>query len=178
MNIMHRSTDHETGEVTLTKRNVQMIEIDMETGEMDSNMSTAIPMMRRTTFVVPKELYQTQRRNKKKKLRCIDSVDNYTLFKKEEVINLHEVNFNGEKHSNTEEFYFTIELSKTLFQSGTIIEFYQRWNKFLLICSRTVTQLKTLHYSYEIKLLSFPPNWVEKRTNLHLSPMNQNEFTE
>lgn len=97
MNIMHRSTDHETGEVTLTKRNVQMIEIDMETGEMDSNMSTAIPMMRRTTFVVPKELYQTQRRNKKKKLRCIDSVDNYTLFKKEEVINLHEVNFNRRK---------------------------------------------------------------------------------
>lgn len=93
MNTMHRSTDHETGEVTLTKRNVQMIEIDMETGEMDSNISTAIPMTRRTTFVVPKELYQTRRRNKKKKLRCIDSVDNYTLFKKEEVINLHEVKF-------------------------------------------------------------------------------------
>lgn len=90
INNMH-STDHETGEVTMTKQYIKMIDIDMETGEMDSNISTTMPMMRKTTFVVPKELYQT-RRNKKKKLRCIDSVDNYTLFKKEEVINLHEVN--------------------------------------------------------------------------------------
>lgn len=90
INIMH-STDHETGEVTLTKQYMKMIDIDMETGEMDSNISSTMPMMRKTTFIVPKELYQT-RRNKKKKLRCIDSVDNYTLFKKEEVINLHEVN--------------------------------------------------------------------------------------
>lgn len=87
-----QSTDHETGEVTLTKQFVQPFEIDMETGEMDSNIPiSTVPLMRKTTFVVPKELYQT-RRNKKKKLRCIDTVDNYTLFKKEEVINLHEVN--------------------------------------------------------------------------------------
>lgn len=91
MKIMH-STDNETGEVTLTEQYIKPIEIDMETGEMDSNISTAMPMMRKTTFVIPKELLYQRRRNKKKKLRCIDSVDNYTLFKKEEVINLHEVN--------------------------------------------------------------------------------------
>lgn len=86
---MH-STDHETGEVTLMQHRFNSIEIDMETGETDSNIST-IPTIPKKTFIIPKELYQ-RRCNKKKKLRCMDPLENYTLFKKEEVISLHEVN--------------------------------------------------------------------------------------
>lgn len=122
---MHRSTDHETGEVTLIERNVEMIEIDMETGEMDSNISTSMPVMRRTTFVVPKELYQTRRRNKKKKLRCIDSVDNYTLFKKEEVINLHEVNSMENNKTKFQQRQISVDFFENLFQSGMEIGLYR-----------------------------------------------------
>lgn len=86
--IMH-STDHETGEVTLTKQ-CQPTEIDMETGESDSNIGTA-PTLRKRTFVIPKKLIHTPK-SQKRKLRCMNNIDNYTLFKKEEVINLQEVN--------------------------------------------------------------------------------------
>lgn len=84
---MH-STDHETGEVTLA-REFQPIEIDMETGESDSNIGT-IPTMRKRTFVIPKRLIQTPKSHKRK-LQCMDTLNHYTLFKKEEVINLQEV---------------------------------------------------------------------------------------
>lgn len=86
--IMH-STDHETGEVTSARQFQQPTEIDMETGESDSNIGT-IPTMRKRSFVIPKKLFRTQK-NSKRKLRCMDSLDNYTLFKKEEVMNLQEV---------------------------------------------------------------------------------------
>lgn len=86
---MH-STDHETGEVTLAQQ-CQSTEIDMETGESDTNIAT-IPTVRKRTFVIPKKLIQTPK-SQKRKLRCMDNIDNYTLFKKEEVINLQEVSF-------------------------------------------------------------------------------------
>lgn len=85
---MH-STDHETGEITLASQCYHPTKIDMETGESDSNIGT-IPTMRKCAFVIPKQLIQMPR-SQKRKVRCMDSLDNYTLFKKEEVINLQEV---------------------------------------------------------------------------------------
>lgn len=85
-------TDNETGEVTFTNvmsfEAMDIYDIDMETGEFDIN-AAALPI-RRTTFVIPKELIQ-QRKSERTKLCCMDTNDNYTLSKKEEVISLQEV---------------------------------------------------------------------------------------
>lgn len=82
-------TDNETGEVTNKLMPMDSCYvIDMETGEVDSNIK-AIPM-RKTTFIIPKELIQAPK-NDKEKLCCMDSHVNYTLTKKEEVISLQEV---------------------------------------------------------------------------------------
>lgn len=85
-----QSTDNETGEVTLTSpfEPMDIYDFDMETGEFDITLST-LPI-RKTTFVIPKELIQ-QRRTGRNKLCCMDTHDNYTLSKKEEVISLQEV---------------------------------------------------------------------------------------
>lgn len=86
-----QSTDSETGEVTTLMcpfEPMEIFDIDMETGEFDINVST-LPI-RRTTFIIPKELIQ-QHRSERTKLCCMDTHDNYTLSKKEEVISLQEV---------------------------------------------------------------------------------------
>lgn len=87
-----QSTDNETGEVTLISpfEPMDIYDIDMETGEFDITLST-LPI-RKTTFVIPKELIQ-QRRTERNKLCCMDTHDNYTLSKKEEVISLQEVSY-------------------------------------------------------------------------------------
>lgn len=89
-NLAMHSTDHETGEMVLAIRPTQMNshDIDMETGEFDANITT-LPM-RKTRFVIPKELIQPQKDRRSKRC-CIDSNENYTLFKKEEVMTLQEV---------------------------------------------------------------------------------------
>lgn len=83
-------TDYETGEVLLPNSFLDNMdcEYDMETGESDLNISTH--RMRKTKFVIPKELIQPQK-EQKTKCCCIDPNDNFTLFKKEEVIGLQEV---------------------------------------------------------------------------------------
>lgn len=81
-----QSTDNETGEVTLigSFEPMDIYDIDMETGELST-----LPV-RRTTFVIPKGLIQ-HRKTERAKLCCLDTHDNYTLSKKEEVISLQEV---------------------------------------------------------------------------------------
>lgn len=84
------ATDNETGEVKWARQyeNLDAYDIDMETGEMDSNRSTH--SIRKAPFVIPKELIQPP---KESKLCCMDAHENYTLFKKEQVIGLQEVYF-------------------------------------------------------------------------------------
>lgn len=84
------ATDNETGEMKWTRHfePLNVYDIDMETGEFDSNIST-LPM-RKTPFVIPKELIQPPK-HEATKLCCMDAHENYTLFKKEQVIGLQEV---------------------------------------------------------------------------------------
>lgn len=84
------ATDNETGEMKWTRHfePLNVYDIDMETGEFDTNIST-LPM-RKTPFVIPKELIQPPK-HEATKLCCMDAHENYTLFKKEQVIGLHEV---------------------------------------------------------------------------------------
>ncbi|XP_031630966.1 uncharacterized protein LOC116345622 isoform X2 [Contarinia nasturtii] len=83
------TTDNETGEVKWTRpfQAMDTYDIDLETGECDSNHSTR--PIRKTTFVIPKELIQPPK-HKGTKLHCMDAHENYTLFKKEQVIGLQE----------------------------------------------------------------------------------------
>lgn len=91
------STDNETGESLLPTEQFAQIDeydIDMETGEPDSNV--LIFPMRKTRFVIPKKFIQIPEDHSR---CCIDPNDTYTLFKKEVVIGLQEVsNFS---HSQT-----------------------------------------------------------------------------
>lgn len=85
---MH-TTDNETGESLLpTEQFPQMDEydIDMETGEPDSNV--LIFPMRKIKFVIPKKFIQMPEDHSR---YCIDPNDTYTLCKKEVVIGLQEV---------------------------------------------------------------------------------------
>lgn len=84
------STDNETGEIRWARHfePLDACDIDMETGEFDSNIST-LPI-RKTPFVIPKELIQPPKHDATK-LCCMDAHENYTLFKKEQVIGLQEV---------------------------------------------------------------------------------------
>lgn len=84
------ATDNETGEVKWAGQfePMEAHDIDMETGECDSNISTS--PIRKTTFVIPKELIQPPK-HEATKLCCMDAHENYTLFKKEQVIGLQEV---------------------------------------------------------------------------------------
>lgn len=81
-------TDCETGEFLpgTSFLEFEMNEFDMETGEPDKNITTL--RLRKTKFTIPKELIKPAER----KSKCgIDPNDNFTLFKKEEVIGLQEV---------------------------------------------------------------------------------------
>lgn len=84
------ATDCETGEILLTNHfeDLNEYQYDMETGECDANITTQ--RIRKTKFVIPKELIQPQK-DPKAKCCCIDPNDNFTLSKKEEVIGLQEV---------------------------------------------------------------------------------------
>lgn len=85
-------TDNETGEpMNMPRKFLRSIptdtyDIDMETGEADTNKHTLF--MKKTTFVVPKKLIQPQ---EEMPTCCIDKLDNYTLFKKEQVMSLKQV---------------------------------------------------------------------------------------
>lgn len=83
------STDHETGEALLPAQS-STPNIDMETGELGSNVRSHVAAMRKTKFTVPKELIQPKKEPPSTGC-CIDAHSNYTLFKKEEVITLQEV---------------------------------------------------------------------------------------
>lgn len=84
------TTDNETGEVKWPRQIEPLdgYDFDMETGESDSNVST-LPI-RKAPFVIPRELIQTPK-SEEAKLCCMDAHENYTLFKKEQVIGLQEV---------------------------------------------------------------------------------------
>lgn len=84
------TTDHETGEVKWLRHcePVEACDIDMETGESDSNISSH--PIRKTPFVIPRELIQRPK-HEETTLCCMDAHENYTLFKKEQVIGLQEV---------------------------------------------------------------------------------------
>lgn len=85
---MH-TTDNETGESMLPIEQLPQMDeydIDMETGEPDSNVF--IFPMRKTKFVIPREFIQMPADHSR---CCIDPNDTYTLFKKEVVIGLQEV---------------------------------------------------------------------------------------
>lgn len=85
---MH-TTDNETGESLLSTEQFLQIDeydIDMETGEPDSNV--LIFPMRKTKFVIPKKFIQMPDDNRR---CCLDPNDTYTLSKKEVVIGLQEV---------------------------------------------------------------------------------------
>lgn len=86
--LVMNATDNETGEVKWARQFEPSVayNIDMETGEPDSNIST-LPM-RKALFSIPKELIQPP---KESKVCCMDAHENYTLFKKEQVIGLQEV---------------------------------------------------------------------------------------
>lgn len=93
---MH-TTDNETGELLLPTEKIPQIDeydIDMETGEPDSNV--LIFPMRKTKFVIPRKFIQMPGDHSR---CCIDPNDTYTIFKKEVVIGLQEVN-----NSLTEKF--------------------------------------------------------------------------
>lgn len=82
-------TDIETGEfVSLTYYpKVEINDFDMETGEPD--VGKTMKSTRKSKFAIPKEFIKSKDEPRSK---CgIDPIDNYTLFKKEEVINLQEV---------------------------------------------------------------------------------------
>lgn len=82
------TTDCETGEyVSHTYMpEPKWTEFDLETGEPDSGKTPA--PKRRPKFVIPKELIQQKEKENK---CCIDPIDNYSLFKKEQIMGLQEV---------------------------------------------------------------------------------------
>lgn len=75
---------------TVLHREEEWNAFDLETGEPDSNASTLL--LRKTRFSIPKELLKPPADDAKKSC-CIDRNETFTLFKKEEVINLQEVRF-------------------------------------------------------------------------------------
>lgn len=87
------NTDCETGESipnTHHGDDMSMANLfDSETGEMDGCPTETLILMRKTRFSVPKELIKAPAN---KSNCCMDSHDTFTLSKKEEVINLQEVN--------------------------------------------------------------------------------------
>lgn len=84
------TTDSETGELmpSIVYPEDKFNAYDLETGEPDSNTITLL--LRKTRFSIPKELFMPPA-NDSKKCCCIDPNETFTLFKKEEVINLQEV---------------------------------------------------------------------------------------
>lgn len=87
------ATDCETGEYVSFDTYIAPepdTEYDMETGEPECG--TVIVTKHRPKFIIPKKLIQPQDDpTDKSKKCCIDPNDNFTLSKKEEVINLQEV---------------------------------------------------------------------------------------
>lgn len=88
------ATDSETGEYvsfdTYIAPESDCTEYDLETGEPDCGK--IIVTKHRPKFIIPKQLIQPQDDPTDKCKKCrIDPNDNFTLSKKEEVINLQEV---------------------------------------------------------------------------------------
>lgn len=87
------NTDSETGELmpsVYCAEEELNAGVDLETGEPDTNTTSLL--LRKTRFNIPKELIRPPAIDSKK-CCCIDPNETFTLFKKEEVINLQEVSF-------------------------------------------------------------------------------------
>lgn len=104
------TTDNETGEVKWSQQfqSLDAYDIDMETGECDLNLSSR--PIRKTPFVIPKELIQPPK-HEATKLCCMDEHENYTLFKKEQVIGLQEV----QKHQYNYNYNLMIIINNFIF---------------------------------------------------------------
>lgn len=87
------NTDSETGELmpsVFCAEDESNAGVDLETGEPESNRTSVL--LRKTRFNIPKELIKAPAIDPKK-CCCIDPNETFTLFKKEEVINLQEVSY-------------------------------------------------------------------------------------